>query len=74
MARELEFRVVVESDGKRIGSMDSDEFRRAARCPRTMFLATCVEEFNANKVRLGEPERVRVEVLTPTKTRRRRTR
>ena len=36
------------------------------------FLDTCVSEFNAWKARIGEPERVRVEVLTPTKARRRR--
>jgi hypothetical protein len=72
MARGLEFRVIVESAGKRIGSMDADAFVKAAKCPRTMFLDTCVSEFNAWKVRIGEPERARVEVSMPTKARRRR--
>lgn len=72
MARGLEFRVIVESGGTRIGSMSADEFVKAAKCPRTMFLDTCVSEFNAWKARIGEPERVRVEMLMPPKARRRR--
>lgn len=72
MARGLEFRVIIESDGKRIGSMDADAFVKAAKCPRTMFLDTCVSEFNAWKVRIGEPERARTEMLVSAPRRRRR--
>lgn len=55
------FRIVVTSNGTRIGSMSADEFR-AYMGSKSSFLQTLVEGFNALKARMGEPERVNMEL------------
>jgi hypothetical protein len=52
------FKIRVTSNGKFVGHIGCDEFRKAAQAPRTMFLPEVVSCFNAMKERTGEPERV----------------
>lgn len=48
----------VMSDGKQIGTMTPEEFRKAAKVPSSMFLEAAIKQFNAWKEEQGEPERV----------------
>lgn len=48
----------VLSGGKQIGTMTPDEFRVAAKAPRSMFLGDVIKRFNEWKAEQGEPERV----------------
>lgn len=68
-----DFRVVVESaDGSRRGSFSPEEFRTAAACPKTMFLADCIERYNASQERQGYEDRARLEMRTTPSRRKRR--
>ena len=67
-----DFLVVIESaDGTRRGSLSPDEFRAAIGCPKTAFLADCVDRYNARQSREGAEDRARLEMRT-TPSRRRR--
>jgi hypothetical protein len=59
------FTVVIEdAAGQRRGSLTPDEFRAAMGCPKTAFLADCVESWNARQAREGAEDRARVEMET----------
>jgi hypothetical protein len=68
-----DFLVVVESaDGTRRGSLTPEEFRAAFGCSKTAFLQDCITIFNERQAREGAEDRVRLEIRTEPKRRRRR--
>ena len=68
-----DFLVVIESaGGTRRGSLTPDEFRSAAGCSKTAFLADCIERYNASQARQGHEDRARLEMRTQPPRRRRR--
>ena len=59
------FTVVIEdASGQRRGSLTPDEFRVAMACPKTAFLADCVERWNARQAREGAEDRARIDMET----------
>lgn len=68
-----DFLVVIESaDGARRGTLTPDEFRAGMDCPKTHFLADCIERYNTNQARQGYEDRARLELRTTPSRRRRR--
>ena len=64
------FTVVIEdASGQRRGSLTPDEFRAAMDCPKTAFLADCVERWNARQAREGAEDRARIDMETRSSTR-----
>jgi hypothetical protein len=59
-ARKSPLMVEVSSGAEKIGRIEPAAFLSAAQAPSTMFLASAVEQFNARKEQLGEPERAAV--------------
>lgn len=55
--------VEVLSGREVIGRLMPAEFRAAAAVPSRMFLEPAIESFNAWKTRIGEPERVRLQLV-----------
>ena len=53
--------VTITSRGKRIGSIEPEQFRKSTSCPRTHFLGDCIKEWNDWKAQIGEPERASIE-------------
>lgn len=65
------FLVIIErADGRRGGSLAPDELRAASGCPRTAFLADCIEQYNARQVHEGAEDRARLEMRTQSSKRR----
>lgn len=62
MSKKSLLRIIVTSNGQRIGTITTDEFRKAWNGPRNQFLTEAIEQFNAAKVAAGEPERVSMEI------------
>ena len=59
------FTIVIEdASGQRRGSLTPDEFRAAMGCPKTAFLADCVESWNARQAREGAEDRARIDMET----------
>jgi len=59
------FTIVIEdAAGRRRGSLTPDEFRAAMDCPKTAFLADCVERWNARQARDGAEDRARIDMET----------
>lgn len=66
------FLVIIEdARGRRRGSFTPEAFRVAIGCPKTAFLADCIERYNARQAREGAEDRARLEMRTRSPGRRR---
>jgi hypothetical protein len=60
--------VVIRSDGKKIGALDSQTFLRHVGAPSHMFVADAIKHFNNYKETHGEPERASHELVAPLRS------
>jgi hypothetical protein len=74
MSREsLDFIVEIrDPSGVLRSTLDSDQFRTASGCPRTMFLGDCIERWNASQLQRGAEDRAYLRMDIKRATRRRR--
>ena len=61
--RKNPIRIAVFENGERIGTLSVEQFRAAIRGTSKRFLDDQVEDFNARKEQLGEPTRVKTELV-----------
>ena len=54
--------VKITSNGKSLGTLTCETFRKSIGAPKNMFLPEVIQIWNARKAANGEPERAEIEI------------
>jgi len=59
---ETKMKIKITSNGKTLGTLTCETFRKSIGAPKNMFLPEVIQIWNARKTANGEPERAEIEI------------